>query len=542
MGVVDGMARWTADPGTGPPLRAQTTGDLLDAAAQRWPARDAVVAPPARWSFAALRERARGAGRALIASGIGPGDRVAVWATNLPDWIALQFGAAYSGAVLVPLNPLYRLTEASDVLARSGASALFVLPEHRGASLWDLAFEATEDVPVVAFGDAPDARGAGYDDWIATGESVPDAELFARSAAVAASDPVQIQFTSGTTGAPKGVVLSHGGLVNNARLCWHRAGLRRPVRFCSALPFFHCGGSAMSTLGAIATGSAFFPQVSFDAPRMVAAIEEAGVEAILAVPTMLFALERALDDRAATFSSLRTVIVGGSVVPHDLCARWQQRFGVRFSIVYGLTEASPVITQSAPSDPPDRQFGSCGRALDHVEWEIAGPAGATGALGEPGEVRVRGWSVMAGYHGDAQGTAAVLDPDGWLRTGDLGTMDADGYLRITGRAKDLIIRGGENIDPAEVEAALRELPEVAEAYVVGAPDDEYGEVVAAFVQLHPGTRIELASVVERLAPRLARFKLPRSLDIVDEWPLTPSGKVQKFRLEARLRAAVDVAP
>ena len=262
MGVVDGMARWTADPGTGPPLRAQTTGDLLDAAAQRWPARDAVVAPPARWSFAALRERARGAGRALIASGIGPGDRVAVWATNLPDWIALQFGAAYSGAVLVPLNPLYRLTEASDVLARSGASALFVLPEHRGASLWDLAFEATEDVPVVAFGDAPDARGAGYEDWIATGESVPDAELFARSAAVAASDPVQIQFTSGTTGAPKGVVLSHGGLVNNARLCWHRAGLRRPVRFCSALPFFHCGGSAMSTLGAIATGSAFFPQRS----------------------------------------------------------------------------------------------------------------------------------------------------------------------------------------------------------------------------------------------------------------------------------------
>jgi len=399
-----------------------------------------------------------------------------------------------------------------------------------------MAFDAQRSAPalerVVAIGDTPDDRGPSWTSWLQTGGDVSEAILHRRSAEVTPADLAQIQFTSGTTGFPKGAALPHLGLVNNPRLMAHRAGWGFGTRLCSALPFFHTGGSVQSTLGMVGTGGTFMPMLTFDPRRMVDTIGAERVEAVLAVPTMLFGLERELDAGGGTFDSLRTVIVGGAPVPQDLCLRWQERFGVRFSIVYGLTEASPVITQSLPSDPIDRQVGTCGCALDHVEWDVADSSTSRPVpLGEHGEVRVRGWSVMHGYHGDADATAAALTCDGWLRTGDLGTMDADGYLRITGRAKEMVIRGGENIYPAEIEAALRDLEGVAEAYVVGVPDDHYGEVCAAFVRLRSGAELTEEAMEQQLSQRVARYKVPQYLRVVEEFPLTASGKVRKFKLQ-----------
>ena len=547
-------SHWVPDRDAGPPLRDLTVGALLDEAARAWPEHEAVVysayddmGVSARWSFGELQERGLAAARAFVASGIEPGERIAIWATNRPEWIQLQFGAAYAGIVLVPLNPLYRADEVRFVLGKSGAVACFVEPENRGTSLWSIVDDVAGDLPDlrlrVAIGRAPDAVGPSLEEWLDGGHgATAEHEVERRRAAVRASDTSQIQFTSGTTGFPKGAELHHGGLTDNARLFADRAELHLGGRHCNPMPFFHCGGCIMATLGCVATGSAHLPILTFDPARMVRTIDAEEATSAGAVPTMLIGLEEEVDRSGGSLQSLDVIVTGGAPVPVDVERRWMRRFGVRFSITYGMTEASPVVTQSIPTDPERLQLATCGPPLPHTEVDIVDVATRERVpLGEQGELRSRGYMVMKGYWDEPAATAETIEEGGWLRSGDLARMEDGGYVTITGRAKEMIIRGGENIYPAEIEDALRRLEGVADASVVGVPDERYGEQVAAFVRLEPGHTMTLEQMRAALEGRVARFKIPRHLTVVDALPLTPSGKVQKFKLREAFLAASPTA-
>jgi fatty-acyl-CoA synthase len=540
MALAGSLSHWLPDPGAAPELRELTVGQLLDEAAQRWPDREAIVYSAyddvgirERWSFAELRERSRAVGRALLASGLEPGERIGIWSTNRPEWLLLQFGAAYAGVVIVPMNPLYRASEVAFVLGKAGAAACFAEPQNRGADLWAMLAAAAEELPAlglrVALGAAP-GDGPSLAEWLADGEHVPEERLDRRAAQVRPGDTSQIQFTSGTTGFPKGAELRHVGIVNNARLFAHRAQFRAGGRHCNPMPYFHCGGCVMSTLGAIATGSAQLPILTFEPGRVVRTIDGEQATSLSAVPTMLIGLEEELARSGGSLGSLEIVVTGGSPVPVDVERRWIERFGVRFTITYGMTEASPVITMSDPDDPEELQIATCGRPLPHVEVDVVDTLGRRVPIGEQGELRTRGVMVMNGYWDEPAATRETIAQDGWLRSGDLATMDGAGYVSITGRTKEMIIRGGENIYPAEIEDALRRLPGVLDASVVGVPDERYGEQVAAFVRLEDGAELGAEEVREQLAGRVARFKVPRHVRVLDEFPVTPSGKVQKFRL------------
>ena len=535
-----GISHWVPEAGAEPAMRDLTVGGLLDEAAAQWPDHEAVVFSAyedigiaARWTYAELQDRARRVGRALIASGIEPGERFGIWATNIPEWLELQFGAAYAGAVVVPLNPLYRASEVEFVLGKSGAAACFVLPENRGASLWEMTLEATVELDhvrlLVPLGEAPGVTS--WQEWLATGDSVDEDLLERRRAAVHAEDTSQIQFTSGTTGFPKGAELSHGGIVNDARLFAARATLPRHGRHSNPMPYFHCGGCVMSTLGSVATGSAQMPAVSFDPARIARTIEEERCTSVSVVPTMMIGLEEQVARDGRDLSSLEVVVTGGSPVPPEVMNRWIERYGVGINNTYGMTECSPVICATLPADTVELQTTTVGPALPHVEVDIVEPGGTEPLpLGAEGELRSRSAMVMKGYWNNPEATAEAIGADGFMRSGDLAKMDENGYVSITGRAKEMIIRGGENIYPAEIENAIRELDAVADVAVIGVPDERYGEVCAAYLRLAEGAALTHDQLREQMTGRVARFKIPAHTRVVEELPLTPSGKVQKFKL------------
>ncbi len=541
MGIAKaGISHWAPDPAAEPALVELTVGDLLDQAANSWPEHEAVVFSAyedmgisARWSFEELRRRARRVGKALIAAGIEPGERFGIWATNIPQWLELQFGAAYVGAVIVPMNPLYRASEVEFVLAKSKAAACFVLPENRGASLWEITVAASAGLDhvrlLVPIGEAEGAPS--WEEWLATGDGVDEDRFERRRAAVQPADTSQIQFTSGTTGFPKGAELSHAGIVNNGRLFAHRATFPRHGRHSNPMPYFHCGGCVMSTLGSIATGSAQMPAVTFDPARIARTIEEEGCTSASMVPTMMIGLEEQVAKDGRDLSSLQIVVTGGSPVPPEVSKRWIERYGVGINNTYGMTECSPVICATLPGDPEELQTQTVGPPLPHVEVEIVEPGGTEPIpIGVEGELRSRSSMIMAGYWDNPEATAEAMDPDGFIRSGDLARMDEQGYVSITGRAKEMIIRGGENIYPAEIENAIRELDAVADAAVIGVPNERYGEVCAAYVRLVEGEALDEARLREGMQGRVARYKVPAHVRFVEELPLTPSGKVQKFKL------------
>ena len=544
-----GRSHWVPSPDDAPPLRHLTVGAVLDEAAEAWPDHEAIVYSAyddlgiaARWTFGELQQRALAVARAFAASGIEPGARVGIWATNRPEWVEVQFGAAYAGVIIVPLNPLYRSDEVRYVLDKTEAAACFVEPYNRGASLWQILADVAEDVPSlelrVAFGDAPDAGGPSLAEWVDAGGRASLDVVERRRQAVRPEDISQIQFTSGTTGFPKGAELHHGGITDNARLFADRSEFHLGGRHCNPMPFFHCGGCVMATIGCVAFGSAQLPTLTFDAARMVRTIDAEQATSAGAVPTMLIGLEEEVNRSGGSLQSLDVIVTGGAPVPVDVERRWIERFGVRFTITYGMTEASPVITQSLPDDPEELQIATCGPPLPHVEVDIVDVQTREPVpLGEQGELRTRGFLVMNGYWREPEATERTIESGGWLCSGDLARMDADGYVSITGRAKEMIIRGGENIYPAELEDALRRVDGVADASVVGVPDERYGEQAAAFVRLRDGASVTAEEIRAQLTERVARFKVPRYIEIVDEYPTTPSGKVQKFKLREQFEAA-----
>jgi fatty-acyl-CoA synthase len=528
-----GQSHWPAD--TTQPLLETTLGGLLRTVAAEVPDRLALVDghpdPTSRrsWTYAELLHDAERVARALLGR-FRPGDRVAIWAPNCVEWVLLQHGVSLAGMVLVTVNPAYRKSELEFVLGQSRAAGVVFTDEYRGFNMAGAVASARSSLP--------DLREAiSFSEWDAF---VASAEASRELPAVSPDDPVQIQYTSGTTGFPKGALQHHRGIVNASSFVATRSGLHHGAVWVNAMPMFHIGGCGLTEVGTISKRGTYVLLPYFEPGLILEAIETYGASIVLAVPTMLIAMLEHPDADRRDLSSLQTVMSGASAVPAELVRRTTAAWGCRFTIVFGQTEMHGVISQTRLDDGPDQQAETVGQPVPHVEVKIISPeTGKVVAFGEAGEICARGYQTMLGYFDLPEQTAATIDEDGWLHMGDVGTMDADGYLRITGRIKDMIIRGGENIYPSEIEEQLFAHPGVAHAAVIGMPSEQWGEQVIAVIcaadRAHPPSPAELRSYCRE---RLASFKAPEGWCFVDELPSTPTGKVQKFILREQLERGV----
>jgi fatty-acyl-CoA synthase len=528
--LIDGLAQWVPDDDER--VEELTVGGLLRWAAAQAPDEVALVAgvpDPAgrrRWTFAELLAESEQVARALTGR-FGPGERVAAWANNIPEWVVLEFGAALAGLTLVTVNPALRQAEARHVLSDSQAAGLFLIRDYRGVSLESMISTLRPELPdlreIVVFDQWEQFLGEG-----AAGTKLPGAEP---------GGPAQIQYTSGTTGPPKGAVLSHRGIVNNARLSYVNVlGIRRGDVFVNPMPLFHTAGCVLATLGAMA-GLAAQVLVPYFDPALVLELTETEHSMVFGgVPTMLVALLGHPKFDPARLPAVRVALAGGAGVPPELIRRVESELGVPFSVIFAQTEASPGITMTRTDDSPEDRATTVGRPLPRTEVKIVDPVtGQTVTPGVTGELCTRGYHVMLGYLGEV---GQAVDAEGWLHTGDLATMDDRGYSRIVGRLKEMIIRGGENIYPWEIEQVLASHPAVIDAAVVGVPDDYWGEQVAAVIRVDdpagpPVSDEELATFCQE---RLARHKVPKIWHRADAFPLTGSGKVMKHILREQVTA------
>ncbi len=521
-------SHWIPD-GSGPPLRTDATiGALLREVAAAVPERVALVEGLAgsgarRWTYAELLGDADRCARALL-RWFEPGERVAVWAHNLAEWVLLEYAAALAGMTLVTINPSFQPAEAAYVLGQSRAAGVFVVPEVRGNQLAAHA-EAIR-------GDLADLRHVLRLDELADLVASADGDDAIELPDVRPGDRVQIQYTSGTTGFPKGAMLCHAGVVNNAMLWADRVGIPDGAVWLSPMPLFHTGGCVMGVLGALNRRATLVLMPMFDPALFLKLIERERCWFAAAVPTMLIAVMDHPDAPGRDLSSWKSTVSGGAQVPEALVRRIEDTLGVDFTIVYGQTECSPVLTNTLPTDTSEDKGRTVGPPLPHTEVRIVDPVTLqTAPLGTAGELWARGYFTMLGYFDKPEATAETLLPDGWLRTGDLATMDERGYCRIVGRLKDMIIRGGENLFPAEIEEVLYRHPAVAEVAVVGLPDDKWGEIVGAFIRpTDPASPPRVTELRAHLRAVLSPQKTPTSWYTVTEFPLTGSGKIQKFAI------------
>jgi fatty-acyl-CoA synthase len=528
---------------------AITMGDLLERIAARHPARDAVVtlpspsagdAAPVRLSYADLAARARLAARGLIALGVQPGDRVAIWATNVPEYVVLQFAVPMAGAVWVTINIRSLANEVEYLLNRSESVALCLVSGFRDFDYLESIRQVAPRLPALRHqihlprpGEpAPPDGMLSFERLLELGRQVDDRALDERMRRVQPTDTASIQFTSGTTGFPKGVMLSHRNMVLNA----HHTALAQRIserdRFVVMGPLFHCAPNVLGSLCAVTRGAAMVLVESFDPAVVLDAVEREGVTVINGAPTMFVQLLGQPDVARRDLASLRTGFMASAPCPIELMREVIERLGVaEFTICYGLTETSPLITHTGVDAPLERRVSTVGRALPGVEIRIVDPATSQDVpTGQSGELWARGYVVMQGYFRDPEATAGTIVEGGWCRTGDLASIDAEGWVNIRGRLKDVIIRGGENIAPTEVENVLYEHPSVKEAAVVGVPSQKWGEEVGAFVMLKPGAAATPDELRDFCLKRLAYYKAPRHVFLVDQLPAVASGKIQKFKL------------
>jgi fatty-acyl-CoA synthase len=520
---------WPAEAGR--PLDDVTVGDLLRRVAGEVPDRVALVdgqlaaADRRRWTYAELLAIADDVAAALLAR-FEPGERVAVWEANRPEWVMLQLGAALAGVILVTVNPQYRAAELDYVLRQSGVAGLVHGTSHRGVSMTDVVDQLRPGLPalreVICFADwAEFVAGDG------AGRARPRPRL-------TSADPALIIYTSGTTGFAKGALLHHLGLVNAAGLSAERAGFQDGDAWINPIPLFHTGGGVLAGIGCLARRGTHVVVPQFDPALVLELIEAERGAMVLTVPTMLLAMLERYASAPRDLSSLRTVMSGGAKVADTLVRRTTQTFGCEFSILFGQAELHGVLTQTRTADSPKDQAETLGQPMPHVEVKIADlVTGEPVGTDEDGEICARGYQNMAGYYDMPDATAATIDGDGWLHTGDVGQMDARGYLRIAGRLRDIIIRGGENIHALEIEQLLAEHPQLLEVAVIGVPDPHWGEQVAAVIRpAQPDAPPDPDELTAFCQARLARFKTPRAWFFVDSFPMTPSGKIRKFDVEA----------
>ncbi|MZD08913.1 AMP-binding protein [Streptomyces sp. SID5785] len=514
-----------------------TIPELVQDAAARYAGREAVVEGRTRITFAELGERVERAAAACLADGVEPGDRVAIWAPNTLDWIVSALGAVTAGAVLVPLNTRFKGAEAADVLARCRARLLFVTGTFLGTSYVASLRRAQQngaELPclerVVVLGDtAPDTPGYGtWKEFLAAGDTVTADAVRERAAAVAPSAPSDIIFTSGTTGRPKGAVITHTQTLRGYAIWSDLAGLREGDRYLIVNPFFHTFGYKAGIIACLMRGATMVPQPVFNVDTALANIAAERISVLPGPPTLHQSLLDHPARDAHDLSALRLVVTGAAVVPLQLVERLRGELGVGTVLTaYGLSEASGIVSMCRRGDPAERIAATSGRAIPGTEVRVASPG-----PGEPGEVLVRGFNVMRGYYEDPAATAEAITEDGWLRTGDVGVLDADGYLRITDRIKDMFIVGGFNAYPAEIEQLIGLHPEVADVAVVGVPDGRLGEVGKAYVVRRSGAVLTADDLIAWSRREMANYKVPREIEFVGDLPRNASGKVLKHHLRA----------
>ena len=537
------------------PLRL-TIGDLLDRQAEQFGDNDALVHVDwdVRYTYREFHAECDRVARGLMALGINKGDHVGIWATNYPEWVVAQFATAKIGAVLVTVNPAYRTHELEYLLQQSDAAALMlignfrtsdyvamlneVVPELAGSSPGQLRSEKLPHLRNVIYippyvpaeGECPPGMCA-WDDMRARGEEISPAALAQRQGECHPDDVICIMYTSGTTGNPKGVMLTHHNLVSNASYVVEGLRFNDTDRLCIPVPFYHCFGSSISTLGCVTRGSAMVvPSEYFDPGKTLVAVEKERCTALHGVPTMFIAQLERPDFDGFDLGSLRTGIMAGSPCPIEVMRQVIDRMGAKeMTVGYGLTEASPVITLTSSDDTIERRVTTVGPVIPQVEVKIADPeTGREMPAGEQGELCSRSFMNMKGYYKMPEATAAAIDAEGWLHTGDLATMDDDGYYKITGRLKDMIIRGGENVYPREIEEFLYTNPKVADVQVIGVPDQRFGEEIIAWVMLKAEQEATEEEIKEFCRGRIAHYKVPRYVKFVSEFPMTVTGKIQKF--------------
>lgn len=503
-----------------------------------------------RFTYAQLHAGVERFALGLLRLGVRKGDRVGIWATNCSEWVITQFATAKLGALLVNLNPAYRSYELKYALAQSECQTLIMVPQFNKANFVSIFFEtcpeaknskpgalSSQELPhlrnLILIGETYPQSFFGWSQVAAMGDASSRAELTKRAADLSCDDPINIQYTSGTTGRPKGAVLSHHNIVNNALLVTDSMRMTAAERICIPVPFYHCFGMVMGNMGAVVKGCTIvIPAEHFDALKTLEAVSGEKCNALYGVPTMFRAELEHPDFHRFDLSSLRTGIMAGSPCPIHLMKQVVTEMHCSgITIAYGQTESSPVITQTTTDDSVELRVSTIGRALPHTEVKIIDPT--TGKIvprGEQGELCARGYCVMKGYYNNDEATRKAIDADDWLHTGDFAVMREDGYCRIVGRVKDMIIRGGENIYPREVEEFLHACPGVSDAQVIGIPSARYGEEVAAWIKPQPGANLSAEEIQAFCKGKIASFKIPRYIKIVDEFPMTVTGKVQKFRM------------
>ncbi len=543
--VSSGMKSYDVGP-TCTPIREGTIGVNFERTVAANPDVEALVevAGGRRWTYRELDAEINRVARGLMALGIDHGDRVGIWAPNCAEWTITQFATAKIGAILVNINPAYRTHELVYVLNQSGVRMLISAT----------AFKSSDYVAMVAqvrakAVDLEEVLFLGTPDWdrLRSGASrVSHDELAERSASLANTDPINIQYTSGTTGFPKGATLSHRNILNNGFFVAEQIKLAPGDRMCIPVPFYHCFGMVIGNLGCVTHGATMvIPAPGFDPGLTLEGIEKERCTGVYGVPTMFIAMQNHPDFADRNLSTLRTGIMAGAVCPIEVMKRCIEDMNMsEVAIAYGMTETSPVSCQTLIDDDLERRTSSIGRAHPHVEIKIVDPdTGQTVERGQPGEFCTRGYSVMLGYWNDPEKTSEAIDSEGWIHTGDLAVMREDGYCNVVGRIKDMVIRGGENIYPREIEEFLYTHPDIEDAQVTGVPDEKYGEEVCAWIRMKPGRPpLDAATVRSYATGKLAHYKIPRYVQIVDEFPMTVTGKVRKAELRATMSKQLGLTP
>jgi fatty-acyl-CoA synthase len=512
------------------PLLELTIGEGLRRTVERFGDRDALVVREQgyRATYRELWEEVGVAARGLLARGVRKGDRVGIWSPNRHEWVVTQYATARIGAILVTINPAYKAAELEYALNKTGVSLLVLARAFRQADYVAMVGEVRSRCAALR------ETLVLEDDWealLADGEWHPEADLAAVEATLRPDEPINVQFTSGTTGAPKGATLSHRNILNNGYFTGLTLRYSERDRVCAPVPFYHCFGMVVANLACLTHGACVVvPGANFDPLATLQAVEAEACTALYGVPTMFIAELEHPRFAELDLSSLRTGIMAGAPCPVELMNAVRTRMNMdEITIACGMTETAPLSTQTAVDDPLDKRVATVGRVHPHLEMKIVDPeTGDTVPRGTPGEQCTRGYSVMLGYWNDERATREAIDADGWMHTGDLATMDDEGYVAIVGRIKDMLIRGGENIYPREVEEFLVTIPEVSDAYVIGVPSERYGEEVMAWVKLREGATMTADELTAACRGRIATYKIPRYWKLVDAFPMTITGKVQKF--------------
>ncbi len=536
------------------PLLGMTIGDKFDETVERYPDNEALIVrhQGLRLTYSQLQVRINELARALMSLGLKKGDRVGIWSPNNYEWCATQFATSKMGAILVNINPAYRLHEVDYVLRESGCSSLIISPSFKTSNytqmLYDLCPDLEECEPgklrllklpelksIIRIGSEGSPGMFSWDDLIRMSTNVSEADLARRQARLQFDDVINIQYTSGTTGFPKGASLTHHNILNNGYFVADLQGITEKDRMCIPVPLYHCFGMVMGNLGCITHGATMiYPSEGFDPLITLQTVEEEKCTALYGVPTMFIAELDHPDFSKFDVSSLRTGIMAGSPCPIEVMKKVNTLMNMReVTICYGMTETSPVSTQTRADTSVEKRVSTVGATHPHLEIKIINPdTGHVVPVGQPGELCTRGYSVMSGYWNNAEATRGAIDAARWMHTGDLAEMDEEGYVKIVGRIKDMIIRGGENIYPREIEEFFHLHPEVSDVHVIGVPDEKYGEQIMVWIKRKPGSTSTVDDFREFCKGKIAHYKIPRYIKFVDDFPMTVSGKIQKFLMRS----------